>query len=86
MFKCCIVCLGLLQIFRVSEAQEEFDIKGRVTDAAGGGPLIGAQVLTASGRGAVTDRSGRFALRLSGGSQEITITFLGYSSRKARPH
>src|SRR5690606_6514459 len=81
MLKCCIICLGLLLIFKVGDAQDEFDIVGRVTDAAGGGPLIGAQVFTASGLGAVTDRSGSFTLQLSGGSQEITVTFLGYSSR-----
>ena len=81
MFKRWIVYLGLLLILTSAEAQDEFDIRGRVLDSSGGGALVGAQVVTRTGIGAVTDRNGDFVLRLSGEAQDITITFLGYLSK-----
>lgn len=76
-----LMCAGLLMMCVVARAQDEFEVRGRITDATDGGPLIGAQVVSKSGVGAVTDRRGAFTLGLPGGSQEITITFLGYSSK-----
>lgn len=73
-----IVCLGLLVTAFGVYAQDGLNVRGRVIDAAGGGPLIGAQIITQTDLGAVTDRDGIFTLRLAPGSDEITITFLGY--------
>jgi hypothetical protein len=40
MFKRWIVYLGLLLILTSAEAQDEFDIGGRVLDSSGGGRLL----------------------------------------------
>lgn len=73
-----VVCLVLLLAGLCAKAQDEANVRGKVIDAEGGGPLIGAQIVTQAGVGAVTDRDGIFNLSLPEGSHELTITFLGY--------
>ena len=57
-------------------------IKGTVTDSGNGEPLIGATVLSGSGKPiAVTDFDGNFSFSLSSGEKQITVSYIGYRSK-----
>jgi hypothetical protein len=60
-------------------------ISGYVFDAGSGEALIGATVSdTASGRGAATDRYGRFSLLLESGPTDLCLSYLGYAETHVR--
>ncbi len=60
-------------------AQVEFS--GIVKDKFTSEPLIGANVVYAPGKGAVTDLDGKFTLSLEPGDYEITVSYIGYESQ-----
>lgn len=72
-----ITLIGLLLISEQAIAQA-LTIHGKVVDQ-NNQPLIGAQVLTETSMGVITDKYGQFTLELDK-SSEITISFLGYES------
>ncbi|HEY8512916.1 MAG TPA: carboxypeptidase-like regulatory domain-containing protein, partial [Cyclobacteriaceae bacterium] len=76
--KTLVVGLGLLLAVVVANAQDGFEVTGRVVDASGGGPLAGAQIVAAGGTGTVADRNGAFRVRVSSDDPHVTISFLGY--------
>jgi Fe(3+) dicitrate transport protein len=76
--KTLVIVLGLLVAAIATNAQGELDVTGRVVDAAGSGPLAGAQIVTAGGVGTVSDRNGAFRIRVSSDDPHLTISFLGY--------
>lgn len=53
-------------------------IKGTVTDAISKEALIGASVMTASGKGTSTDFDGNYSLELEGGTYKVTFSYMGY--------
>ena len=55
-------------------------VKGIVTDAATGEPLIGATVTYANGRGTTTDIEGRFTLQIPKGRYTLTARYIGYKT------
>lgn len=55
-------------------------VKGIVTDAATGEPLIGATVTYANGRGTNTDVEGRFTLQIPKGRYTLTARYIGYKN------
>lgn len=55
-------------------------LRGRVTDAANGEPLIGVTV-KAGETGAATDAEGAYSLLLPAGNYEIEFSFVGYESK-----
>ncbi|WP_367388868.1 TonB-dependent receptor [Lewinella sp. LCG006] len=57
-------------------------IKGKVTDAQSGEPLIAATV-SARGAGTVTDYDGFFELQLNAGTYEVSVNYLGYTTATA---
>jgi hypothetical protein len=60
-------------------AQESFTLSGRVFESADSLPLAGASIYdTRSGKGAVTDTTGRYRLKLNAGRHTIQVSFLGY--------
>ncbi|WNJ20552.1 SusC/RagA family TonB-linked outer membrane protein [Pontibacter sp. G13] len=55
-------------------------ITGKVVDAANNEPLIGANVLVSgTTAGAITDNEGAFSLNAPDGSNELTVSYLGYT-------
>jgi outer membrane receptor protein involved in Fe transport len=64
----------------LSHAQEAI-LQGRITDATSGEAIIGANVVYAPGKGGATDPDGRYSIQLPAGDHQITISFVGYTSR-----
>ncbi len=59
---------------------QKFSISGTVKDKTAGEALIGANVLYAEGKGAITDINGDFKLELEKGEYTITVSYVGYVS------
>lgn len=55
-------------------------VKGIVTDAATGEPLIGATVTYTNGRGTTTDIEGRFTLQIPKGRYTLKASYIGYKN------
>lgn len=60
-------------------------VKGTVTDAGNGEPLIGATITLGSGQAAaVTDIDGNFTLGVPVGVRQITVSYIGYTPKTVR--
>ncbi|MCE5225629.1 MAG: carboxypeptidase-like regulatory domain-containing protein, partial [Porphyromonadaceae bacterium] len=58
--------------------QQNFSIKGKVTDTAGE-PIIGANVVEkGTSNGAVTDIDGNFSLTIQNRKNPVVVTYIGY--------
>jgi len=58
-------------------------VKGTVVDKATNETLVGVSVINSStGTGVTTSLDGSFTIKLPSGKQEITINYIGYTSRK----
>lgn len=67
--------------------QDAYVLKGKVTDAGTGEPLIGVTVVEVNDvnrtlNGTVTDMNGNFALRLSSGETVVKISYVGYGTEE----
>ncbi len=61
------------------------EIKGNIKDATTGETIIGASVMYAEGKGAVTDINGNFSIKLdSSGTYNLTISYVGYETQKQK--
>lgn len=69
----------LLLSAALSQAQNA-TLKGKITDASNGEALLGAAV-RGGNTGAASDADGQFTLSLPAGSHEISISYIGYTSR-----
>ncbi|MBV9987045.1 MAG: TonB-dependent receptor [Chitinophagaceae bacterium] len=58
-------------------------LKGRITDAGGHTPLIGATITVAGKAMALTDKDGNFSMPCNG-ITEITVSFIGYETKRQR--
>ena len=62
---------------------ERHSVKGTVTDAGTGEPLIGATVrVVGSSKGALTDVDGNYTMTSVAPSDEIEISYIGYKTRR----
>ncbi len=69
----------------VAFAQEQqFEVKGTISDASNKELLIGANVTYATGKGTVTDINGNYILQLDSGNYELTISYVGYTMQKQK--
>ncbi len=59
-------------------------VRGVVTAAGSGRPIVGAAVLTERGELAVTDADGYFAVAVTAADRALTITAPGYATRSLR--
>lgn len=74
-----ITTLALLLMAASLWAQGLVHIKGTVTDAKDGSPVIGAAVVAGAGHGAITDIDGHYSIDVASGTK-ITATATGYAS------
>ncbi len=86
MKKILTLCLAVLLCAAAAFAQTR-KVSGTVTDSSDGVPVVGASVLVtdASGKtvaGVSTDLDGKFSLELPEGTDEISVSFLGYQTAK----
>ena len=69
-----LLLMGCLQLFAQTRT-----IKGEVTDAQNGDPLIGATIMVEGEKsGTVTDFDGNFVLQVSSSAKKIKISYIGY--------
>lgn len=74
---CCAATLQAIQL-----RAQQVPIKGRVTDASDGSPLIGANVLIkATSTGTITDVNGEFSVDTTPGAT-LMVSFIGYVSQE----
>ena len=69
-----LLLMGCLQLFAQTRT-----IKGEVTDAQNGDPLIGATIMVEGEKGGtVTDFDGNFILQVSSSAKKIKVSYIGY--------
>jgi iron complex outermembrane receptor protein len=79
--KCLLLLLVAVGMSSLAMAQRT--IKGTVTDAQTGDPLIGANILViGTSSGTITDIDGTYELRVPDGATEIEITYTGYAAQR----
>lgn len=80
LLKALILCPILLFIAIVSQAQTK-TITGKISDEKGN-PIAGASVIVKGGKGGTTtDASGNFRLNAPAGANEVTVSYIGYTSQ-----
>ncbi len=73
------IYLLLFILFSSSVIAQNGEIKGTVKDPATGETIVGASVMYAKGKGAVTDINGNFSIKIdSAGEYTLTISYVGY--------
>jgi len=77
-----IIALVPVLLFAFVARTQDAGLSGRITDKRTGEPLIGASVHYAPGKGAMTDVDGNYQLALPGGSHTVTVTMIGYTTRR----
>ena len=76
-----IILLSSFSLF----SQKGGEIKGTVKDAVSNETIIGASVMYAEGKGAVTDINGNFSIKLdSAGVYNLTVSYVGYEPQKMK--
>ena len=74
-----LLLMGCLQLFAQTRT-----IKGEVTDAQNGDPLIGATIMVEGEKGGtVTDFDGNFSLQVSSSAKKIKVSYIGYIDLKS---
>lgn len=63
-------------------AQNTAVLRGKVTDAINGEPLIGAAITYAEGKGTATDLDGNYSLEIPTGSYTVTVSYVGYDKNE----
>lgn len=77
-----IVALAPVLLFAFVARTQDAGLSGRITDKRTGEPLIGASLHYAPGKGAMTDLDGKYQLALPGGSHTVTVTMIGYTTKR----
>ncbi|MDQ3046271.1 MAG: TonB-dependent receptor [Bacteroidota bacterium] len=65
-------------------AQNGGEIKGTVKDAVTGETVVGASVMVAEGKVAVTDINGNYSIAVDSGSYTVTISYVGFEPQKQK--
>lgn len=78
--KCALLAAFMMLLGNVAWAQRA--VKGKVTDAESGEPLIGASVsVVGTTRGATTDVDGNFVVDVPNGSTQLRCAYTGYAEQ-----
>ena len=74
-----VICALFFMLFSTTFVfAQKSGIKGTLTDAITGEPLIGATVSAGNAKAAATDLDGNYFLKLDDGDYTITISYVGY--------
>lgn len=65
-------------------AQKSGEIKGTVKDASSGETIVGASIVYAEGKAAITDIDGNYSIKLDSGQYNLIISYVGYESQKVK--
>ncbi len=72
--------LSSLMMEDYSDPNKARIIEGYVTDKASGEPLIGASIVTSSGRGVTTDINGHYSFSGTASDREVIVSYVGYET------
>jgi iron complex outermembrane receptor protein len=73
--------LLLFLLSSILSVAQDVTLKGVVTDATTGDPLVGASVVTQEGKGVTTDLDGKYLLKLEKGVYTVKYSFIGYEPK-----
>ena len=80
--------VGLFILFIVTAlsnfAQTGGEIRGVVKDVATGETVVGASVMVAEGKVAVTDINGNYSIKVDSGSYTVSISYVGFEPQKQK--
>lgn len=80
--------VGLLILFIIitvsNFAQSGGEIKGTVKDVTTGETVVGASVMVAEGKVAITDINGNYSIQVDSGSYTVTISYVGFEPQKQK--
>lgn len=65
-------------------SQTTGEIKGTVKDVATGETVVGASVMVAEGKVAITDINGNYSIQVDSGSYTVTISYVGFEPQKQK--
>lgn len=77
------ICLLLFSIFinLVIFSQSSGEIKGTIKDASTGETVVGASIIVAKGKVAITDINGNYSIAVDSGVYSITISYVGFEPK-----
>ena len=79
------VCLLLFAVFfNLSIFAQSGEIKGVVKDVTTGETVVGASILVAEGKVAITDINGNYSIKVDSGSYTISISYVGFEPQKQK--
>ncbi len=70
-------------VMSMSAFAQKVEVKGTVTDAANGQPLVGVSVIADSGAGTATDVQGNYVLSVNA-NESLSFDYLGYFTAKEK--
>ena len=65
-------------------AQTGGEIRGIVKDVATGETVVGASVMVAEGKVAITDINGNYSIKVDSGSYTVSISYVGFEPQKQK--
>ncbi|HMN89068.1 MAG TPA: carboxypeptidase-like regulatory domain-containing protein, partial [Saprospiraceae bacterium] len=76
-----VVTLLVFSLFVLVSWAQRGTVSGKITDAATGEPLIGANVIIdGTSSGTLSDVNGNYSVSLSAGNQTLIISYVGYAT------
>src|ERR1700741_5281016 len=60
------------------------EIRGTIKDAGTGETVVGASVVVAEGKNAVTDIDGNFSIKVDPGEYTVTVSYVGFEGQKQK--
>jgi hypothetical protein len=73
-----ITLIALCLIFSQQVSYSQSIIRGLVSDAVSGEPLIGATIIYGKGMGTATDLDGNYSFEIHEGERSLTVSYVGY--------
>ena len=83
MKKVCTLLLFIFSSFSIF-AQTSGEIKGTIKDATTGETVVGASIIVAEGKVAITDINGNYSIAVDSGSYTVTISYVGFEPQKQK--
>lgn len=78
--KSIVLLLLMITVSTVVLAQEKATIKGKLTEAKTGEPILGATIYTDKGQGSNTDFDGNFEFKVDPGTYNLKFNYLGHKT------
>ena len=70
----------LLTLIYVFDLKAQTNLRGKISDASSGEPLIGATIIYGKGMGTATDYDGNYSFSIPPGERKIEVSYVGYKA------